>query len=122
MLPQPVSVFVDEDALLVGQSRHHAGSFHLYRLVQEDDDEDRNSQRERDLAQPLPRAYSSSLQSSAPAVGSSPPPAPDFLLIHLAPPSIFYSIQTPDTARCRLAGLDPRDIPPDVLRPPKSPG
>ena len=38
--PQTVGVFVDEDTLLIGQSRHHAGALYLYRLVQEHDDEE----------------------------------------------------------------------------------
>src|SRR6266496_1135896 len=48
--PQAVCIFVDEDALLVGQAWHHAGPLHLYRLVEEDDDEDGDAQRDHRLA------------------------------------------------------------------------
>ena len=34
---QLVFVFVDEDALFVGQAGHHAGALHLHGLVDEDD-------------------------------------------------------------------------------------
>src|SRR5271166_2735133 len=49
---QTVNKLVDEDPLLVFQRRHHAGSLHLHRLVEENDEERRNGQRNEDVAYP----------------------------------------------------------------------
>ena len=48
---QLVSVLIDEDAFLIGESRHHARAFHLHRLVDEHDHHDRQNHRHRDVAQ-----------------------------------------------------------------------
>src|SRR5437588_8368094 len=48
----PVHELVDEDALLVVERGHHAGALHLHGLVQEDDDECRNRQRNDEIPQP----------------------------------------------------------------------
>jgi len=37
---EAVDKFVDEDALLVGEERRHAGAFDFDRLVQEDNDDE----------------------------------------------------------------------------------
>src|SRR5215470_6157451 len=47
-----VDELVDEDALLVVEGRHHAGAFNLHRLVQKDDDESGDRQRNDEVSQP----------------------------------------------------------------------
>src|SRR6266567_72159 len=42
---QPIYELVDEDSFLVVERGHHAGSLDFYRLVQKDDDEGRDCQR-----------------------------------------------------------------------------
>src|SRR5271166_702553 len=49
---QLVNELVDEDPLLVLERGHHAGPFDLDRLIQEDDEERRNRQRDEHVAQP----------------------------------------------------------------------
>ena len=51
---QLVHELVDEDSFLVGESGHHARALNLHRLVQEDDDECRNGQRDENVAHPYP--------------------------------------------------------------------
>src|SRR5208337_110508 len=41
-----IDKLVDEDALLVFEAGHHAGAFHLYRLVEKDDDESGDGERD----------------------------------------------------------------------------
>src|SRR5882757_11404198 len=38
---KPINKLVDEDALLVGKQRRHAGAFHFNRLIEEHDDDER---------------------------------------------------------------------------------
>jgi hypothetical protein len=40
---EAVDKFVDEDAFLVGKQRRHAGAFHLYGLIEEHDDDQRQA-------------------------------------------------------------------------------
>src|SRR6266704_7017889 len=40
---KPINKLVDEDALLVGEQRRHAGAFHFDRLIQENDDDEREA-------------------------------------------------------------------------------
>ena len=47
-----VGELVDEDAFLIGQRRHHAGAFHFDRLVDEDNQDDRDQDREGQVAHP----------------------------------------------------------------------
>ena len=49
---QPVDKFVNEDAFLIFERRHHADAFDFYRLVEKDDDEGRNRKRDDQVAQP----------------------------------------------------------------------
>src|SRR6266567_5917319 len=47
-----VNELVDEDAFLVAESGHHARAFDLYGLVDEDNDESGNGERDDEIAQP----------------------------------------------------------------------
>src|SRR5438477_43078 len=47
-----VDELVDEDAFLVVERGHHARAFHLHRLVEEDDDESRDRERDNQVTQP----------------------------------------------------------------------
>src|SRR5579872_6554229 len=47
-----IDEFIDENALLIVQGRHHAGALNLHWLVQEDDDERRNRERDDQVAHP----------------------------------------------------------------------
>src|SRR6266567_2630731 len=49
---QPVYKLVDEDSFLVVERGHHAGSLNFHRLVEEDDDESRDRQRNDEIAHP----------------------------------------------------------------------
>src|SRR5579862_186701 len=49
---EPVDKLVDEDALLVGEERSHAGAFDLHRLIQEDDDDERQADCDQEIAGP----------------------------------------------------------------------
>ena len=49
---QLVDELVDEDPLLVLQGRHHAGTFHLYRLIEKNNKECGNGQRDDDVPDP----------------------------------------------------------------------
>ena len=44
--------FVDEDAFLVGKQRSHAGAFDFYRLIEEDDDDQRQADGDEQIARP----------------------------------------------------------------------
>ena len=44
--------FVDEDALLVGKQGRHAGAFHLHRLIQKNDDDQRQADGDQQVASP----------------------------------------------------------------------
>ncbi len=47
-----VDKFVDEDALLVGEERRHAGAFNLHRLVEEDDNDQGKTDGDEEIAGP----------------------------------------------------------------------
>ena len=47
---EAVCKFIDKDALLVGESRHHAGAFDFYRLINKDDQHDRDQDGKRQIA------------------------------------------------------------------------
>src|ERR1700749_1119300 len=47
-----VNKLVDEDALLIGKQRRHAGAFDFYRLIEEDDDDEREADRDKEIASP----------------------------------------------------------------------
>ena len=47
-----IDELIDEDALLIFQTGHHAGAFDLHRLIKEDDDESRNGERNQQVAHP----------------------------------------------------------------------
>jgi hypothetical protein len=47
-----VDKFVDENALLVGQERRHAGAFHLHRLIKEHDDDESETNGDEEVAGP----------------------------------------------------------------------
>jgi len=49
---EAVDKFVDENAFLVGEQRGHAGAFDFYRLVQEDDDYQRETDGDQQVARP----------------------------------------------------------------------
>ena len=49
---EAVDKFVDEDALLVGEQRRHAGAFDFHGLVQEDDDDQREADGDEQVARP----------------------------------------------------------------------
>src|SRR6185312_7403109 len=49
---QAVDELIDEDALLVVKSRHHANAFHFYGLINKNNDEAGNHQRNHEIAQP----------------------------------------------------------------------
>ena len=49
--PQLVFVLINEDALLIGQSGHHAGAFDFYGLVNENDQDDGHRHRNGHIAQ-----------------------------------------------------------------------
>src|SRR3974390_564899 len=49
---QPIDELVNEHSLLVGKSGHHAGAFDLYGLVEEDNEEHRNGERNEDITKP----------------------------------------------------------------------
>src|ERR1700687_3233392 len=49
---QAVHVLVDEDTFLVVERGHHAGAFHLHRLIQKNNNERGDSQRDHQVAQP----------------------------------------------------------------------
>jgi len=49
---EPIHKFVDEDALLIGQERSHAGAFDFYRLIEEDDDDERQANSDEKVAGP----------------------------------------------------------------------
>ena len=49
---ETVDELVDEDALLIDQRGHHAGAFDLNRLIQKQDDDDRDHDAERKIAKP----------------------------------------------------------------------
>src|SRR5580692_1216406 len=47
-----VDKFVDEDALLIGEERGHAGAFDFYRLIEKDDDDEREADGDEEVAGP----------------------------------------------------------------------
>ncbi|MCU1285643.1 MAG: hypothetical protein JWO13_1993, partial [Acidobacteriales bacterium] len=47
-----VDELVDEDAFLIFKSRQHAGAFHFHRLVEKDDEEDRDAERDDEVTDP----------------------------------------------------------------------
>jgi len=47
-----INKFVDEDAFLVGEQRGHAGAFDFYRLIEEDDDDQRQANGDEQIARP----------------------------------------------------------------------
>src|SRR5580704_8662259 len=49
---QPINKLVHEDPFLIFERGHHACAFHFHRLVEEDDDETRNGQRDDQITQP----------------------------------------------------------------------
>src|SRR5215471_16556717 len=49
---KPVYELVDENPLLIGEKRRHAGAFHLHRLIQENDDNKRQADRNQQIARP----------------------------------------------------------------------
>src|SRR5882672_2374044 len=51
---EAVNEFVDEDALLVGEQRRHAGAFDFHGLVQEYDDDEREAYGDYEVARPDP--------------------------------------------------------------------
>ena len=51
-LADAVRHLVDEQAVLILQHGQHAGAFDAYRLIEEDDDEGRNSDRDDQIPQP----------------------------------------------------------------------
>ena len=50
-----VHEFVDEDALVILETRHHAGAFYLDRLVEKNDDDKGQQNRQNQVAQPEAR-------------------------------------------------------------------
>ena len=50
---KPVDELVDENAVLIGQGRHHASTLDLYRLVEEEDDHDGDDDGESKIARPI---------------------------------------------------------------------
>ncbi len=53
---QPIHKLVDEDSFLVFERRHHAGAFHFHRLIQENDDEGGDRQRDNKVTEPDAKA------------------------------------------------------------------
>src|SRR5260370_34177644 len=51
---EAVNELVDEDALLVGEQRRHAGAFDFYRLVEGHHDDQRQSAGDKEVARPNP--------------------------------------------------------------------
>src|SRR5438270_578030 len=49
---EAVDKFVDEDAFLVREQRRHAGAFDFYGLVEEDDDDERETDGDEQVARP----------------------------------------------------------------------
>ena len=49
---EPVYKLVDKNALLVGEQRCHAGAFNLYRLVEKNDDDQRKTDGDQQVACP----------------------------------------------------------------------
>src|SRR5215470_13636103 len=49
---ESIDKLVDEDALLVGKKRRHAGAFDLHRLIQKNDDDEREANRDQKVAGP----------------------------------------------------------------------
>ena len=49
---EAVNKFVDEDALLIGEERRHAGAFDLHRLIEEHDDDERKADGDKQVAGP----------------------------------------------------------------------
>src|SRR5579872_2711939 len=47
-----VDKFVDEDALLIGEQRRHAGALDLHRLIEEHDDDQGEADRDEEIAGP----------------------------------------------------------------------
>jgi hypothetical protein len=53
--PESIDELVDEDSFLISECRHHAGSFDLDRLVEEQDGDNGNDDAERQIPQPKQR-------------------------------------------------------------------
>src|SRR5713101_1492862 len=49
---EAIDKFIDEDALLVGEQRRHAGTFDFYRLVEKNDDDQREADGDEQVARP----------------------------------------------------------------------
>jgi len=49
---EAINKFVDEDALLIGEEGRHAGTFNFYRLIEEDDDDEREANSDQEVAGP----------------------------------------------------------------------
>ena len=49
---ETVDKFVNEDALLIGEQRRHAGAFDLHGLIEEDDDDESEADRDEQIASP----------------------------------------------------------------------
>src|SRR5580658_9463808 len=49
---EPIDKFIDKDALLVGEQRSHAGTFDFYRLIEENNDDERQADGDKQIARP----------------------------------------------------------------------
>lgn len=52
---QPIDKFVDEDALVVHEARHHAGALDLNRLIEKNDDDESEKRGKNQVSQPVAR-------------------------------------------------------------------
>src|SRR5579872_4716005 len=50
---QAIDEFVDKNALLVIERGHHAGAFHFHRLIEEENHDDGQDDRENEIARPV---------------------------------------------------------------------
>jgi len=49
---ETIDELIDEDTLLIGEERSHAGTFDFYGLIQEDDDDQRETDSDEEIAGP----------------------------------------------------------------------
>src|SRR5437016_91581 len=67
---EPVNEFVDKNAFLVGEQRSHAGAFDFYRLIQENDDHQCETDSDEEVARPDANLVAQGVRRRGPSGGA----------------------------------------------------